>query len=210
MPKLVRRRCNPSPYTALRSRTRYRGAVSRGKASTSCYAVHRAVGCAVPLTWTTRRLACASTTSTKRTVQRTVGTGKKSMETRCARWFFKKAHQVGAGGGRRRTRYFSTVDFATALPSFRHSPERRGESHRGFTVEISRISSRRSLLTAGLPARLVRRKRAPCARDCMRCQARTVAGCPKTTPSRHRAQRREREQPTDDRRHGSTPFEESE
>ena len=35
---------NATPYTASRSRMRYRGAVCQGNASTSCWAVHWAVG----------------------------------------------------------------------------------------------------------------------------------------------------------------------
>src|SRR5438132_10554233 len=44
-----------------RSRNNQRGAVSLGNASSSCWAVHADVGCAVQLTWTTRRRSCEST-----------------------------------------------------------------------------------------------------------------------------------------------------
>jgi hypothetical protein len=41
--------------------------VSHGNASTSCWAVHWAVGVSVTLTWTTRRRSCARTTKTNKT-----------------------------------------------------------------------------------------------------------------------------------------------
>lgn len=61
-----------------------------------------------------------------------VGTTKKSRATRSCTWFFKKVFQVGDGGFRGRTRYFSTVDFATSIPSFRSSPTIRGEPQVGL------------------------------------------------------------------------------
>ena len=45
----------------------------------------------------------------------------------------------------------STLSFATGMPSVRNSPRIRGEPHRGLAAEISRISSRSSLLIAGRP-----------------------------------------------------------
>lgn len=90
-------------------------------------------------------------------------------------------------GRRGRPRYFSTVDFSTGIPSFRKSPMIRGDPHRGFVAEISRISSRTSLLTAGRPG-FFRLIRAQCSRNLLRCQQSTVAGYAKTKPSRHRAQ----------------------
>src|SRR4029450_5338770 len=59
---------NATPYTASRSRRRYRGAVCQGQASTSCWAVHWAVGASVTLMWTTRRRSCARTTKTNKTL----------------------------------------------------------------------------------------------------------------------------------------------
>jgi hypothetical protein len=56
----------------------------------------------------------------------TVGTARKSRATSSFRWVFKKARQTGEGGPRGRTRYFSIVDFATGIPSFRNSPRMRG------------------------------------------------------------------------------------
>ena len=89
------------------------GAVSRGKASTSCWAVHWAVGCSVTLKWATVRRSWARTIRTKRTLKLTVGTVKKSRATSSVRWLFKKARRAGEDGRHSRTRYVSTVDFAT-------------------------------------------------------------------------------------------------
>ena len=61
------------------------------------------------------------------------------------------AFHVGDGGFVGRTRYFSTVDFATLMPSFRRSPTMRGELHVGFGRHISRISARTSCRIAGRP-----------------------------------------------------------
>jgi hypothetical protein len=55
MPKPFTRRRQGSPKIRLRSRSRYAGAVSSGKASTICCAVQAAVGCSVMLKCTTRR-----------------------------------------------------------------------------------------------------------------------------------------------------------
>src|SRR5437667_345366 len=61
-----------------RSRSKKFGAVSKGKASTICCAVHSAVGWAVTLKWRMRRRLCASTINTNRTSNQMVGTVKKS------------------------------------------------------------------------------------------------------------------------------------
>src|SRR5436309_111120 len=63
-----------------RSRSKYFGAVSNGKASSSCCAVHWAVGWAVTLKWTIRRRSCVRTMKTNRISNQTVCTVKKSME----------------------------------------------------------------------------------------------------------------------------------
>ena len=110
------------PVTASRSRRRYRGAVSQGNASTSCWAVHCAVGASVTLTWTTRRRSCARTTKTNRTLNITVGTVKKSTETRLPMWLARKVRQVCDGGVRRRTRYLETVAWEISRPTFWSSP----------------------------------------------------------------------------------------
>src|SRR5262249_11050505 len=81
IPRAFTRHETTAPNTASRSRSRYRGAVSHGNASASCWAVHWAVGASVTLTWTTRRRSCARTTKTNNTLNITVGTVKKSTET---------------------------------------------------------------------------------------------------------------------------------
>jgi len=116
------------------------GAGFPGRAATRCCAVPWAAGWAVTVKWRTCRLSYGSPIRTKRTLHPTVGTVKKSMETSSVRWFFKKARHVGEGGVRWRRRYFSTVDFPTAMLSFRNSPKMCGEPQRGFAPEISRIS----------------------------------------------------------------------
>src|SRR5712691_258173 len=67
MPMPATRLRKTSPYTASRSLNAHRGAVSSGKASMTCCAVHSAVGCSVTLKWTIRRRWCASSTKTNRT-----------------------------------------------------------------------------------------------------------------------------------------------
>ena len=71
-----------------------------------------------------------------------------------------KARQAGQAGRRRLTRYFSTVDFAPAIPNFCNSPKIRGDPHCGLAAEMSRISARISVLIVGLPGRPVRLRRA--------------------------------------------------
>jgi hypothetical protein len=117
----------------------------------TCWAVHAAVGCSVTLTCTTRRRSCARITRTKSTLYVTVGTIKQSMATTSLTWLFKHVFHVGQGGLRGRTRYVSTVDFATSIPSFRSSPTIRGEPHVGFACHIAWISARTSWATAGRP-----------------------------------------------------------
>jgi len=51
----------------------------------------------------------------------------------------------------RRTRYLSTVYWATSIVSFLSSPTIRGEPQSGFSFEIRRIRSRTSLGTLGRP-----------------------------------------------------------
>jgi hypothetical protein len=61
---------------------------------------------------------------------RTVGTTKESIATKSLVWFFIKARQVGEGGLRLRTMYFSTVDCRSTQSGLRrgikltvHRPE---------------------------------------------------------------------------------------
>ena len=90
-------------------------------------------------------------TRTKSTLYVTVGTTKKSMATKSLTWLCRNAFHVGDGDRRGRTRYVSTVDFATSIPSFRSSPTIRGEPQVGFACHIAWMSSRTSLATAGRP-----------------------------------------------------------
>ena len=71
----------------------------------TCWAVHWAVGLSVTLMWTTRRRSCATTTKTNKTLNTTVGTVKKSTETRLPTWSWhalieprSAAYRTGARG----------------------------------------------------------------------------------------------------------------
>jgi hypothetical protein len=66
-------------------------------------------------------------------------------------WLLRKVFHVGEGGLHSRTRYFSTVDWATSMPSLRSSPTIRGEPQVGFACHIAWMSSRTSWATAGRP-----------------------------------------------------------
>jgi hypothetical protein len=67
----------------------------------------------------------------------------------------KNAFQVGYGEPFAPIRYFSTVDFATTMPSFPGSPTMRGDPQAGFAREIWGMSSRRSRSILGRPGRLL-------------------------------------------------------
>ncbi len=90
--------------------------------STICWAVHAAVGASVTLEWTTRLRWCARTTKTNNTLNVTVGTVKKSTETRLRMWLSRNVRQVCDGGFRWRTTYLDTVAWEISMPSFRSSP----------------------------------------------------------------------------------------
>ncbi len=96
---------------------------------------------------------------TNRILNVTVGTTKKSTDTRSFTWLSKNARHVGDGGFFGRTMYFSTVDLATRMPSLASSPTMRGEPQPGFALDILRMSSWTALATAGLPG-LARERRA--------------------------------------------------
>ena len=174
-----------------RSRSRYRGASSHGKASMTCWAVHSAVGCSVMLKWTRRRRSWARMSRTNSTLWVTVGTTKKSRATRSCTWFFKKVFHVGDDGLRGRTRYVSTVDLATSMPSFCSSPTIRGEPQVGFACHIVWISSRTSLATAGRPGVPCWLKRRQWSRKRWCCQAMTVRGWTNARASCQPGQRRD-------------------
>src|SRR4029453_1453971 len=167
---------NTAPYTASRSRRRSRGAVSHGNASTSCWAVHRAVGASVTLTWTTRRRLCARTTKTNKTLNSTVGTVKKSTETRLPMWLSRNVRHVCDGGVRRRPRYLETVACEISRPSFWSSPWIRGAPHRGLARAMVRMSARTSGATAGRPGPCRRVFQVQTSRKPARCQRMTVLG----------------------------------
>ena len=80
-----------------RSLIKYRGAAPSEKASRICWAVHSAVGCSVTLKCTKRRRSCARTTNTNNTLNCTVDTVKKSMETNWPTWFVRKVFHVWDG-----------------------------------------------------------------------------------------------------------------
>jgi hypothetical protein len=54
---------------------------------------------------------------------------------------FRKAFHVGDDGFLGRTRYFSTVDLATSMPSLRSSPTIRGEPQLILASDILRINA---------------------------------------------------------------------
>jgi hypothetical protein len=83
---------------------------------------------------------------------------------------------VGEGDFRERGRYFSTVDLATSMPSFRSSPTMRGDPQVGFACHIMRISSRTSLTMVGRPDLPCWLNRRQWSRNRCRCQAITVRG----------------------------------
>ena len=79
----------------------------------TCWAVHWAVGLSVTLMWTTRRRSCATTTKTNKTLNTTVGTVKKSTETRLPTWSWHapvKPFKNVTEGRYRRTIYDVTRD----------------------------------------------------------------------------------------------------
>jgi hypothetical protein len=88
---------------------------------------------------------------TKRTLNVTVGTTKESTDTMSFTWLAKNARHVGEGGFLDRAMYFSTVAFATWMPSLESSPTMRGEPQCGLALDISRMRSWTALASLGLP-----------------------------------------------------------
>src|SRR5262245_16755556 len=76
---------------------------------------------------------------------------KKSRETRAFTWLLRKVFHVGEGSWRCRTRYFSTVDLVTSMPSLCSSPTIRGEPQVGLAGHMSWMSVRISLALEGRP-----------------------------------------------------------
>src|SRR3990172_3401101 len=132
-----------------RSRSRNLGAVSNGKAWTTCCAVHCADGLEVTLKYTTRLRSCETMTSTDRMRKVAVTTTKKSMPTVQSRWFSRNVRHVWDGGPRRFGLYFRTVESLTWIPSLASSAWMRGLPQVGFVSHIWRINLRTSGTTLG-------------------------------------------------------------
>ena len=92
-----------------RSRIRYLGAVSHGKASRICCETHCDVGCAVTPKCTMRRRSWCRTMNTNRSRNVAVGTTKKSIDARQPTWFRRNVRQVCNGGFGCRIMYLETV-----------------------------------------------------------------------------------------------------
>ena len=75
------------------------------------------------------------------------------METRSLTCVSRNVRHVGDGEPLARTRYFSTVDFATTMPTLATSPTIRAEPQLGLAREIWRIRVRISGSMAGRPGR---------------------------------------------------------
>ncbi len=116
-----------------------------------CCAVHSALGCSVTLKCSTRRRSCASTTSTNNTLNCSVGTVKKSMETNWPTWLVRKVFHVWDGSlfcfGIKR----ETVRSEISTPSFRSSPWIRGAPQSGLAAAMVVIRLRISALNRGRP-----------------------------------------------------------
>src|SRR5437867_9517211 len=94
---------------ASRSRSRYLGAVSSGKLSTSWWAVQTAVGWSVTLTWTSSRRLCRRIKNPKSKRKVNVGATKKSTATMSPICASRKVRQVEEGRGEGRRMYLATV-----------------------------------------------------------------------------------------------------
>jgi len=133
--------------------------------------------------WTIRRRRCASTTKTYRMWFRTVGTTKKSIETRLGTWFARNARQVGDAGLGRCTMCRSTVDFATSMPSRCSSDLILGAPQSTLAADICRMRSWISCGIGGRPGPGRPESWAQYSRNVRRRQAITVAGFTMTSTS---------------------------
>jgi hypothetical protein len=79
-------------------------------------------GASVRLQWATRRRSCARTTKTNKTLNVTVGTVKKSTETRLRRWLSRNVRHICDGGLLRRPRHLDTAACEISMPNFWSSP----------------------------------------------------------------------------------------
>jgi len=105
---------------------RYLGAVSYGKASEICLAVHSAEGWSVTLKCRTLRRSWDKIRNTNRTSNVAVGTVKKSTATKSPTWLSRNVRQVCDGGRFDRSMYPATVDWETWMPSLASSDWIRG------------------------------------------------------------------------------------
>jgi hypothetical protein len=103
-------------------------------------------------------------------------------------WFSRNARHVGECGWRRAGMSFSTVDFATVMPSLRSSTRIRGDPHVGFASHIRRIRSRTSSSTRVRPGLFLPLSLAQCSRKHLRCHWTTVLGFTNTSALRQPAQ----------------------
>jgi hypothetical protein len=94
--------------------SKYLGAVSSGKLSTSWWAVQAAVGWSVTLTWTSSRRWCRRIKNPKSKRKVSVGTTKKSTATTSRRCASRKVRHVGDGRGEGRCMYLATVSSASS------------------------------------------------------------------------------------------------
>ncbi len=131
--------------------------------------------------WTIRRRSWASATNTKSTRSVAVGTIKKSIDTRSFTCWSRNVVHVGEGGRSRRGWYFSTVDLATAIPSFRSSATIRGEPQVGLACHIRLMRFRNSRDIRGRPGWLNARQYS---RNRLFCQMVTVRGWTKNNAFR--------------------------
>ena len=116
-----------------------------------CCAVHSAVGCSVTLKCSTRRRSCASTTNTNNTLNCSVGTVKKSMETNWPTWLVRKVFHVWDGSLRCFGIKRETVRSEISTPSLRSSPWIRGAPQSRLAAAMLPISLRISDLIRGRP-----------------------------------------------------------
>src|SRR6516225_11119745 len=89
---------NACPYAASLSRTRYRGAVSHGNASTICCASHSAVGCVATANHNSRRRPWLTTRNANRHPNVRVGTTQRSIAAMASAWLRRNVRHVCDGG----------------------------------------------------------------------------------------------------------------
>src|SRR5262249_3535578 len=138
----------------------------------------------------TRLRWCARTTKTNNTLNVTVGTAKKSTETRLRRWLSRKVRQVCDGGLRWRTMYLDTAGCEISTPSFCSPTGIRGAPNRGLAADMRRISARTSRETGGRPSPFRRLFQVQKSLNPVRCHRITVSGLTKERASAQPLQNR--------------------